>query len=160
LVQFDTAAHTCRRCKTSLDPEPPAPDVAPAPTPAALTPVTLGQTIRDLRLRAGLSQRELAARLRTPRTYVSKMELERCTPTLGNVVRVAAALGLSAFGLFVEHERRQHENHGHGGLRSELLADPWIRALAPFVGSLSQVQRRTLLAEVADMSQRRRAEAA
>ncbi|PYY02053.1 MAG: transcriptional regulator, partial [Acidobacteria bacterium] len=37
--------------------------------------------IRSLRRRSGLSQRQLAGRMQVPRTYVSKIENEKATPT-------------------------------------------------------------------------------
>jgi transcriptional regulator with XRE-family HTH domain len=153
LVQFDTAAHTCRRCKASLDPAPQAPAIVPVPaSPLAMS--TLATVLRELRLRAGLSQRQLAARLPGPRSYVSKLENEKATPTLSSLERVATALGVTVAALLTECER------GTSRVRSELLADPWVASLAPFVSSLSLVQRSALLAELSAMTRRSRATAA
>jgi len=52
----------------------------------------LAQSIRSLRLRNGLSQRQLALRMSVPRTYVSKIENEKATPTLSSLERLARAL--------------------------------------------------------------------
>jgi transcriptional regulator with XRE-family HTH domain len=152
LVQFDTAAHTCRRCKASLDPAPPAPAIVPVPAHEQM--VTLASTFRELRLRAGLSQRQLAARLPGPRSYISKLENQKATPTLASLERVARALEVSVPELLRASER------GSAARRDELLADAWLRQLAPFVPSLTQLQRSALLAELSAMTRRSRAAAA
>jgi len=128
----------------------PVPQAAPPP------PVmpTLATTLRELRLRAGLSQRQLAARLPGPRSYVSKLENEKATPTLSSLERVATALGVTVAALLTQCER------GTDARRDELLADPWVASLAPFVSSLSLVQRSALLAELSAMTRRSRAAAA
>jgi len=114
----------------------------------------LATTLRELRLRAGLSQRQLASRMSVPRTWVSKFELERCVPTVPNLARIAGALGLSVCELFVQCERRRGESHA--GLLDELLSDPFVAALAIYVPSLTGPQRRTVLAELSVMVHSRR----
>src|ERR1700751_4373518 len=98
LVQFRTTNDLCRRCHASLDEEEPE-IVAPVPMPP-VAPVHTGRghlnlaaSIRALRLRNGLSQRQLATRMAVPRTYVSKIENEKATPTLSSLERLAGALG-------------------------------------------------------------------
>ena len=54
--------------------------------------LNLATSIRSLRLRNGLSQRQLAGRMAVPRTYVSKIENEKATPTLSSLERLARAL--------------------------------------------------------------------
>jgi transcriptional regulator with XRE-family HTH domain len=54
--------------------------------------LNLATSIRSLRLRSGLSQRQLAGRMSVPRTYVSKIENEKATPTLSSLERLARAL--------------------------------------------------------------------
>src|SRR5579863_9360628 len=95
LVQFlphQGLSGLCRRCRTPLD-EPVMMEAAPPPPlPPAPTGPTLAQTIRSLRLRLGLSQRQLAILMTVPRTYVSKIENEKATPTLSSLERLARAL--------------------------------------------------------------------
>jgi len=86
LVQFRTTNSLCRRCHLSLD-EIEVESVAPDPIPAIMPingngrgHLNLANTIRSLRLRSGLSQRQLAGRMSVPRTYVSKIENEKATP--------------------------------------------------------------------------------
>lgn len=52
------------------------------------------QVLRVARLAAGLSQREMADRIKAPRTYISKMECGGLTPTLNSINRLAVALGV------------------------------------------------------------------
>lgn len=121
----------------------------PAPLPEPAT-VTLGVVLRDLRLRAGLSQRQLAARMHVPRTYCSKTELGACSPNMASLQRVAVALDMTLCELFRECERRS----GGERERDGLLADPFIQAVAAFVPHLSGLQRSAILSEMSDMARR------
>ena len=90
LVQFRTVNNNCRRCHSSLDEEPEPEPVVMAPPVMMPMPgmgrghLNLAASIRSLRLRSGLSQRQLAGRMSVPRTYVSKIENEKATPTLSS----------------------------------------------------------------------------
>src|SRR6202165_3222321 len=98
LVQFRTANNNCRRCHASLDEEPVPEPIMVAPPMLMPVPgngrghLNLATSIRSLRLRNGLSQRQLAGRMSVPRTYVSKIENEKATPTLSSLERLARAL--------------------------------------------------------------------
>jgi transcriptional regulator with XRE-family HTH domain len=102
--------------------------------------------IRNLRLRAGLSQRQLAMRMRVPRTYVSKIENEKACPTLSSLERLAAALHvrvpdlLNPNGRTIEDEIR------------ELMADEFISGMIPFVNGLTPIQRASIVNEVREMT--------
>ena len=98
LVQFRTTNNLCRRCHLCLDEE--EPEVVQAPAPQFMPPahrghLNLAASIRAMRLRNGLSQRQLAGRMSVPRTYVSKIENEKATPTLSSLERLARALEVS-----------------------------------------------------------------
>lgn len=54
----------------------------------------LGEAIRSERERAGLSQRELAERMKSTQPVVARLESGAVTPTLDTLDRVAAALGI------------------------------------------------------------------
>ena len=106
--------------------------------------------IRFLRLRTGMSQRQLALRMQVPRTYVSKIENEKATPTLSSLERLARALEVKVPDLL------------NGGQRSredeivELMGDDFIAELIPFVSKLNGMQWSSVLAQVRDMTVRPR----
>ena len=71
--------------------------------------LNLAASIRSLRLRSDLSQRQLALRMSVPRTYVSKIENEKATPTLSSLERLARALEVSVPDLLSGGERNRQE---------------------------------------------------
>ena len=69
-----------------------------------------------------------------PRSYVSKMENGKACPTLSSLERLAAALDVTIPDLLSAGERtRQSEVR-------ELLSDPFLASLVPFVGRLNAWQ--------------------
>ncbi len=125
-----------------VQPQPPA---APsAETGGSHLPVAMA--IRNLRLRAGLSQRQLAQRMNVPRTYVSKIENEKACPTLSSLERLAEALHvrvpdlLNPNGRTIEDEIR------------ELMADEFIAELMPHITRLNSMQKATVLNEIREMT--------
>jgi transcriptional regulator with XRE-family HTH domain len=99
-----------------------------------------------LRQRGGMSQRQLAARMNVPRTYVSKIENEKATPTLSSLERLARALEVQVSDLL------------KGGVRSredeirELMSDDFISEIMPYVGRLNGMQWANILGQVRDMT--------
>jgi transcriptional regulator with XRE-family HTH domain len=106
----------------------------------------LASSIRSLRQRNGLSQRQLAMRMNVPRTYVSKIENEKATPTLSSLERLARALEVSVPELLNGGERSREEE-----LR-ELLNDEFITELLPYLSQLSAMQLNSVLAQVRDLT--------
>ncbi len=156
LVQFRTVNNNCRRCHASLDEEP-EPEPLPVATPVMM-PVpgnghghlNLATSIRSLRLRNGLSQRQLAGRMSVPRTYVSKIENEKATPTLSSLERLARALEVTVPELLSGGERSRQEEI------SELMKDQFIAELLPFVSQLNGMQMSSILTQVRDLTVRPR----
>ena len=70
--------------------------------------MTLGRAIRNAREDAGLSQETVAARARIGRSYLSLLENEAKSPTVKVLLRVCAAIGVSAADVLrqVEEGRR------------------------------------------------------
>jgi transcriptional regulator with XRE-family HTH domain len=58
-----------------------------------ITARIVGQEVRRARKAAGLTQAEVAARLETSPTYVTNIEAGRVNLTVGQLTRVAAAVG-------------------------------------------------------------------
>src|SRR5499427_7587560 len=156
LVQFRTTNNLCRRCHLSLD-EDESELVVPTPVPAVLPingnghgHLNLANSIRSLRLRNGLSQRQLAGRMSVPRTYVSKIENEKATPTLSSLERLARALEVTVPELLSGGERNRQEEI------SELMKDQFIAELLPFVSQLNGMQMSSILTQVRDLAVRPR----
>src|SRR6266404_8716412 len=156
LVQFQTNSHLCRRCHVSLDEE--IVEVAATPQPITAPSIQrdlpghlqLAAAIRSLRHRNGLSQRQLAMRMNVPRTYVSKIENEKATPTLSSLERLARALEVAVPDL-LNGGQRSHEDE----IR-DLVADDFIAQLIPFADRLNGMQWTSVLAQVRDLTVRPR----
>lgn len=156
LVQFRTTNSLCRRCHLSLD-EDEAELVAPDPIPQMMPingrgrgHLNLASSIRSLRLRNGLSQRQLALRMSVPRTYVSKIENEKATPTLSSLERLARALEVTVPDLLTGGERNRQEEV------RELIEDQFIADMLPFVSQLNGMQMSSILTQVRDLTVRPR----
>jgi transcriptional regulator with XRE-family HTH domain len=156
LVQFRTTNSLCRRCHLSLDEEEVA-LVAPDPIPAIMPingngrgHLNLANSIRSLRLRSGLSQRQLAGRMSVPRTYVSKIENEKATPTLSSLERLARALEVTVPDLLTGGERNRQEEV------RELMEDQFIADILPYVAQLNGMQMSSILTQVRDLTVRPR----
>ena len=156
LVQFRTTNSLCRRCHLSLDEEEVA-LVAPDPIPQIMPingngrgHLNLANSIRSLRLRSGLSQRQLAGRMSVPRTYVSKIENEKATPTLSSLERLARALEVTVPDLLTGGERNRQEEV------RELMEDQFVSEILPFVAQLNGMQMSSILTQVRDLTIRPR----
>ena len=154
LVQFRTASDTCRRCKKSLLPEPPkvqpsislvlevTPD-APESGPQVAT------AVRDLRHVRNLSQRQLAARMGVPRTYISKIENGKAMPTLSSLDRLARALQVDISALLRDAPTRHRDE------TAVLLNDPFLAEVAKYTAHLTSTQKSIFLNHVRELSQSR-----
>ena|SRR5271157_508714 len=149
LVQFKTVNNLCRRCRMSLEEDEPEP-ILTQPLPMVEpersgVEVQVATVIRMLRQRNGLSQRQLALRMGVPRTYVSKIENKKATPTLSSLARLAEALEVSVPDLLrICGPSRQDEIN-------ELLADPFLAELTEFTSKLNAMQLSSVLGQVRDM---------
>src|ERR1035437_8623533 len=156
LVQFRTVNNNCRRCHSSLDEEPEPEPVVMAPPVMMPIPgigrghLNLATSIRSLRLRSGLSQRQLALRMSVPRTYVSKIENEKATPTLSSLERLARALEVSVPDLLSRGERNRQEEV------RELMEDRFVAEVLPYLSQLNGMQMSSILAQVRDLTVRPR----
>jgi transcriptional regulator with XRE-family HTH domain len=112
--------------------------------------LNLASSIRSLRLRNGISQRQLAGRMAVPRTYLSKIENEKATPTLSSLEQLARALEVSVPELLGGGERSRREEIGG------LMKDQFIAEIMPFVSQLSGIQMSSILTQVRDLTLHRR----
>ena len=154
LVQFRTAADSCRRCKKSLLPEQPKAQPAIALVPQA-EPAPKGDTlqvaaaVRDLRHVRNLSQRQLAARMNVPRTYISKIENAKAMPTLSSLDRLARALQVDISALLRDAPKRHQDE------TALLTADPFLAEIAKFAPHLTATQKSIFLNHVRELAQSR-----
>ena len=129
----------------------PVPEVLPMPMNGnGHGHLNLAHSIRSLRLRSGLSQRQLALRMSVPRMYVSKIENEKATPTLSSLERLAKALEVNVPELLSGGERSRQEEV------RELMEDQFVAEILPFVAQLNGMQMSSILAQVRDLTVRPR----
>lgn len=154
LVQFRTANSLCRRCHKPLEIEP---ELAVQPAGADEMAASEGEnglqvarSVREIRRARNLSQRQLAARMGVPRTYISKIENAKAMPTLSSLDRLAHALDVNVCALLRDARSRREEE-----VRA-ILDDPFLAEIAPLVAQLDSLQRSMFLNHVRDMAMGRR----
>ena len=135
----------------SLDEDEPEPVLAqpePQPQPPSMhrRGIQVALAIRALRQRSGLSQRQLALRMCVPRTYVSKIENEKATPTLSSLERLARALEVTVPDLIM--------GFGHDEEIRDLMKDEFISELAPLLPKLNGMQWQSVLSQMREMTTR------
>lgn len=155
LVQFRTTSDTCRRCKKSLLPEPPKvqPSIALVLEAAADAPDAgpqVAAAVRDLRHVRNLSQRQLAARMGVPRTYISKIENGKAMPTLSSLDRLAKALQVDISALLRDANTRHRDE------TAVLMTDPFLAEIAAYTSQLDALQRSIFLNHVRELAAGRR----
>jgi transcriptional regulator with XRE-family HTH domain len=154
-MQYRTSNSLCRRCHRPLDIEEPvylAPRLVtsqpvPDTTEAGLQVAT---QVRELRRARHLSQRQLAARMEVPRTYISKIENGKAVPTLGSLERLAAALAVEVRQLVRDARSRRDEEV------TSILDDPFLAEVAPLLPHLDSLHRTLFFSAVRDAAMGRR----
>ena len=69
------------------------------------------ELLRQARLKAGMTQDELAAKVRLTREYVSLLERGKRTPTIHVFIRLTRALGLAPADMIVQVEKSMTRKH-------------------------------------------------
>ena len=154
LVQFRTASDVCRRCKKSLLPEQPKLEttIALVPEPAARSAeggLQVATAVRDLRHVRNLSQRQLAARMGVPRTYISNFEYGKAMPTLSSLDRLARALQVDISALLRDAPTRHQDE------TAVLMTDPFLAEIAKYAAHLNSTQKSIFLNHVRELAQGR-----
>jgi transcriptional regulator with XRE-family HTH domain len=155
LVQFRTANALCRRCHKCLEVEEPEPVAAPLALVAQTTTTQDGglqvaSAVRDLRHVRNLSQRQLAARMGVPRTYISKIENGKAMPTLSSLDRLAKALQVDISTLLRDSNTRHRDE------TAVLMTDPFLAEIALYTSQLDALQRSIFLNHVRELAAGRR----
>jgi transcriptional regulator with XRE-family HTH domain len=111
--------------------------------------------VRSLRLRAGLSQRQLALRMGVARTYVSKIEnsYSERGGNLRTLERLAGALGARVCDLLTTVHTAEDDIR-------ELSQDEFISEMIPYMTRLNMAQWVSVLSQVRDLATRRQGKAA
>lgn len=65
----------------------------------------LGNELRKARMRAGLTQEELAFEAQVDRTYISMLENDKKSPTVDMLMRICKPLGIAASQLLAQVEK-------------------------------------------------------
>jgi transcriptional regulator with XRE-family HTH domain len=150
LVQFRTTSQMCRRCRKGLEVEAPAPATTPlalvAKDEAPVKGLQVSAAVRELRQLRNLSQRQLAARMNVPRTYISKIENGKAMPTLSSLDRLARALEVDISSLLRDASTRQRDE------TNVLLADPFLAEIAHYTAQLDTLQRSIFLNHVRELA--------
>jgi transcriptional regulator with XRE-family HTH domain len=150
LVQFRANNSMCRRCHKPLEIQLPEPEpVAELPLVEATAEpggLQVAQAVKELRLLRNLSQRQLALRMHVPRTYISKIENAKATPTLSSLERLAAALQVELPALLRDSRARRQDEI------AVVLSDPFIREIAALLPGLDSIQRSIFLNQVRELA--------
>ncbi len=148
LVQFRSHTGNCRRCHKALEPEElPLPAIhLTTPANAAAQELDVARAVRSLRNARGLSQRQLAARMSVPRTYISKIENGKAMPTLSSLDRLATALEARVGDLL--HDARSRRANA----LAAILADSFLCEVLPLAGRMNAFQQQVLLSHARDMA--------
>ena len=154
LVQFRTTSAMCRRCRKCLEVEEPVPVAAPLAlvgTPSTVeSGLQVATAVRDLRHVRNLSQRQLAARMNVPRTYISKIENGKAMPTLSSLDRLARALQVDISTLLRDASNRHRDES------NVLMADPFLAEIAHYTANWDSLQRSIFLNHVREVAAGRR----
>ena len=151
LVQFSTSNLLCRRCHKPLEVETPEPVVSsPVEVMGARSPgnrsAKVAVRLREIRNARHLSQRQLAARLDVPRTYISKIENGRAMPTLSSLQRLAAALAVPMCEM-VHDARYERERE-----IATMMEDPFLAEIASWATGLDPLHRAMVLSHLREVS--------
>lgn len=122
------------------------PQLVPAPQEADADSIDVARAVRDIRTSRNLSQRQLAARMNVPRTYISKIENGKAMPTLSSLERLASALEVDICMLLRDAKSRRHaEIHA-------IMSDPFLAEIASLVAQLDGFQRAMFVNQVREMA--------
>lgn len=155
LMQYRTSNSLCRKCHKPLDIEEPvhlAPQLVTSSSDFLVEDAAsqVATQVRDIRRARHLSQRQLAARMQVPRTYISKIENGKAIPTLGSLERLAAALEVDVSKLVRDARSRREEEV------AEIFADPFLAEIAALLPQLDSLKRTLFYGAVRDTASGRR----
>ena len=113
-------------------------------SPSEESGLRVATQVREIRRARHMSQRQLAGRMQVPRTYISKIENGKATPTLGSLERLATALGVHVCQLVRDERSRRDEEV------AAIMSDPFLAEIAALLPHLNQVHRTLFSGAVRD----------
>ena len=105
--------------------------------------------VREVRKMRGLSQEALSHRMKVPRTYISKVEMNRTVPTIATLYRIGKALEIKVYELLCDDAWTPQP------VRAVTSDDPFLEEIALFSKDLNSQQRAIILQAVRDAANRR-----
>jgi transcriptional regulator with XRE-family HTH domain len=154
MVQYRTRTGSCRRCLHLVTPKVefliPLSDPQELPrddrrllekVPNHKTLENIGQRIRELRESRRITQGQLQARSHVSRSYLSRIESGKMTPSIGTLEKISEALGIGMNRYFIP------QSNGEA-----LLEDPFILELRPFLRQLDWEQWQSILKRLVAIS--------
>jgi transcriptional regulator with XRE-family HTH domain len=151
LVQYRTRRGNCRRCLHVLPPKvdllvPPAqPQELPDDDqqfseqwPNLGSVENIGQRIRQLRESCGLTRSQLQMRSHVSRSWLSRIEMGKKTPSLGTLEKISEVLGVGLNRFFLSQSSS-----------ATVLDDPFILNLWPFLRQLDHDQWQSIAKRIA-----------
>jgi len=153
LVQFRTRNLLCRRCHKPLD------DTVKLPLKSDSVVSTqentndskrhLGMRVREVRKMRGLSQEALSHRMKVPRSYISKVEMNRTVPTIATLYRIGKALEIKVYELLCDDAWTPQP------VRAVTSDDRFLEEIALLSKDLNSQQRAIILQAVRNVAFRR-----
>lgn len=105
----------------------------------------LGERLRRLRERVGLTQKELAEHVGVSHALVGQVETGRLQPSVATLTRLASALGVSPCYFLIEQEVTSRRNAAADVVVPETVNYPEVRAFLAMLGAANDVERQKLL---------------
>lgn len=105
----------------------------------------LGERLRRLRRRVGLTQKELAAIVGVSHTLVGQIEGGRLQPSVATLARLATALGVSPCYFLIEEEDVPRRSAALDGDVLRVLAHPEVQGFLRMIGELGDEDRDKIL---------------
>lgn len=106
----------------------------------------IGARIREIRQEKNLSQGDLQRRVGLHRCYISRVEAGRSVPSVDQLYRIAAGLGVRAFELLWDGKGAppvplaiNHEKN------DDSVSKPYMAAMVPLLSKMSDSDRRMLM---------------
>ena len=105
--------------------------------------------VREVRKMRGLSQEALSHRMKVPRSYISKVEMNRTVPTIATLYRIGKALEIKVYELLYDDAWTPQP------VRAVTSDDRFLEEIALLSKDLNSQQRAIILQAVRDAANRR-----